>query len=325
MKPLVSIVVPCFNSEKLLEETLENVKKQTLKNWECLIIDDGSTDTTPEIGLRFSQSDSRFLYMRQKNKGLSAARNAGIRKASGKYIQLLDSDDLLSEKKLDLQTSFMERSPGVKISYTDAFYFDDSKPETRYKAFHIRTDKSVYFENEPWIPEFHIGDAGIVEHLLWSNIAPVNSMLIRRSVFTEVGYFDTSYKSLEDWEFWARSALKGLSICIYQHSLAFALVRVHTSSMTFDREKMTQFFTRLQLELLEKLKKKNDRGSRLLYNRDSSFIYRQARNMISEGGLFNPNSIRKLGKLLPWKTFILLYAKELNSYRKVYFGNKKKL
>lgn len=93
MKYKISIIIPCYNQEKYLDKCLDSVFRQTYANWECILINDGSTDRTVEILENWSQKDNRFKIFTQKNSGVSAARNAGIEKASGEYVFFLDSDD----------------------------------------------------------------------------------------------------------------------------------------------------------------------------------------------------------------------------------------
>lgn len=97
---LVSVIVPCFNQDTYLNEALDSVYKQTYSNWECLIIDDGSTDDTSVIAKNWVNKDNRFKYFFQENNGVSSARNLGIKKAKGEYLQFLDSDDLLHKNKI---------------------------------------------------------------------------------------------------------------------------------------------------------------------------------------------------------------------------------
>ncbi|MCG9973028.1 glycosyltransferase family 2 protein [Christiangramia crocea] len=110
---LVSIIVPTFNRSKYLEKTLKSVKNQSLQNWECIIVDDGSTDNTAAVVEKISGEDQRFqYYIRSKDfaKGACGARNYGFVKSRGKYIQWLDDDDLLSENKLELQVQKLEEA-----------------------------------------------------------------------------------------------------------------------------------------------------------------------------------------------------------------------
>ena len=101
MNNLVSIIVPVYNAGKYLSETLNSVE-QTYKNWECLLIDDGSTDSSKEIAKKYCKKDSRFKYYYQQNSGPSVARNLGLQKSAGDFIQFLDADDVLKLEFLNV-------------------------------------------------------------------------------------------------------------------------------------------------------------------------------------------------------------------------------
>lgn len=107
---LVSIIIPCYNQGKYLNEALESVYNQTYSTLECLIIDDGSTDNTAEISKEWTKKDTRFKYFYQKNKGVSSARNFGIKLANGDYFQFLDSDDLLHKNKLKASLNVLAKN-----------------------------------------------------------------------------------------------------------------------------------------------------------------------------------------------------------------------
>lgn len=94
-QPQVSVIVPVYNQERYLEECISSIRRQTLAEWECLIINDGSSDSSGEIARRFSEADSRIRYFEQENGGVSSARNLGMQRASGRYLCFVDGDDLL--------------------------------------------------------------------------------------------------------------------------------------------------------------------------------------------------------------------------------------
>lgn len=94
-QPQVSVIVPVYNQERYLEECISSIRRQTLAEWECLIINDGSSDSSGEIARRFSEADSRIRYFEQKNGGVSSARNLGMRRASGRYLCFVDGDDFI--------------------------------------------------------------------------------------------------------------------------------------------------------------------------------------------------------------------------------------
>ena len=117
-KNLVSIITPMYNSEKFIEATIKSVINQTYKDWEMIIVDDCSTDNSPNIVKPYVENDSRIKYIRVEfNQGVSHARNLALKQASGQFIAFLDSDDIWNEKKLEKQINFMN-DKGCAITFT---------------------------------------------------------------------------------------------------------------------------------------------------------------------------------------------------------------
>ena len=120
MNALVSIITPSYNSAKFIAETIQSVQNQTYKNWEMIIVDDGSSDETESVVLSIIQNDNRIqFYKLTQNSGPAVARNTGIEKAKGNYIAFLDSDDLWKPQKLEKQLLFMEEE---NLPMTFSFY-----------------------------------------------------------------------------------------------------------------------------------------------------------------------------------------------------------
>ena len=99
-KPLISIIVPVYNVEKYINDCVDSVINQSYQNWEMILVDDGSPDRCPEYCDKYATLDSRIKVIHQENKGLSEARNVGMRMATGEYLYFLDSDDFLVENSL---------------------------------------------------------------------------------------------------------------------------------------------------------------------------------------------------------------------------------
>ena len=93
--PVISIIIPCYNSSLYIKETLESVQKQTFQDWECIIVNDGSTDNSLDIIKEYSYKDKRFYYIDKKNEGPAIARNIAIHNSTGEFILPLDSDDII--------------------------------------------------------------------------------------------------------------------------------------------------------------------------------------------------------------------------------------
>ena len=115
MPDLVSIITPCYNGEKYVAQTIRSVLSQTYQNWEMIVVDDGSRDNSVQIINSFAQADPRIRLLQQENAGSAAARNAGIRIAQGRYLALLDADDLWEPEFLAQQLAFMERKKAVCV------------------------------------------------------------------------------------------------------------------------------------------------------------------------------------------------------------------
>src|SRR5690606_7681544 len=115
----VSIIVPTYNYGRYIEGLISNLQQQTYKNWEAIIVDDGSTDNTHEMVEKYSKGDDRITYLRINNSGCAGARIAGLEHATGEFLQFLDADDLLSKDKLQLQLDLALSLPDHVITYTD--------------------------------------------------------------------------------------------------------------------------------------------------------------------------------------------------------------
>jgi len=229
-KPLVSIIVPTYNYGRFIEETLECLRAQTYANWECIIVDDGSTDDTAEQVARFMERDARFKFLRQENARQAAAKNNGLRNSAGQYIQFLDADDLIEPQKLEQQVEYLERHPEIDIIYGSMRYFTTEKPSDRLHW--------VWGENKPWMPEISGSGKEVVAALVQQNIMVINSPLIRRSVIDAVGMFDNGLPPAEDWDYWLRCAAAGMRFQFNDSPGTLALVRSHSSSSSQDRRRM---------------------------------------------------------------------------------------
>ena len=123
----VSVIIPVYNVEKYLRQNLESVANQTLKDIEIICVDDGSTDSSFEIVKEFAEKDSRFLAVSQENGGAGAARNNGLRRAKGKYLSFLDSDDFFDEKMLEEAYNKAEATQADFVVFQSDQYYEETK------------------------------------------------------------------------------------------------------------------------------------------------------------------------------------------------------
>ena len=124
VNPFISIIMPVFNGEKTISNSIQSVLNQTYKNWELILIDDGSSDQTISIIQSYIHQDSRIIFLQNRqNLGVSYTRNKGIAKSSGNWIAFLDSDDQWHPDKLKKQVRVIERNPKVDLVYTGSSFF----------------------------------------------------------------------------------------------------------------------------------------------------------------------------------------------------------
>jgi len=121
--PLVSIIVPCYNQSKYIRETLNSIIYQTYKNWECIIVNDGSTDNSESVIFQTIKEDNRFKYIKTPNLGVVSARNTSIRNSSGIYIFPLDSDDTIHPNCIEYCINEFLNAPGTILVCPQAEFF----------------------------------------------------------------------------------------------------------------------------------------------------------------------------------------------------------
>lgn len=130
----VSIIVPCYNQARFLPKAMKALQTQSLQDWECIIVDDGSTDNTAEVASNMALKDHRIRLVQKLNGGSASARDTGLKEAQGLFIQFLDADDTIEAEKLERQVEFMERE-GLDLSYT-AFCSENEKGERTPSRIH---------------------------------------------------------------------------------------------------------------------------------------------------------------------------------------------
>ena len=217
----VSVVVPTYNCGRFLPDALESLRTQTYADWECIVVDDGSTDDTPAVLQAAAANDGRMRYVSQTNRGPSAARNRGIAESAGEYIQFLDADDLLPPTKLQAQVHAMETDSSIGIVYSDARFFRDSAADLiRFRVRGPRPSTG---------PDGSSRDP-LLGALIHNNIMVVEGPLIRRSVITTVGPFEESLARMEDWQYWLRCALAGVRFVADAAEERAIRVRAHHDS-----------------------------------------------------------------------------------------------
>jgi glycosyltransferase involved in cell wall biosynthesis len=181
----VSVVIPTYNLARFLPEAVASARAQVWPDLEIIVVDDGSTDDTPEVLERLAR-EGELRCIRQENAGASAARNRGIHEARKGWVAFLDADDFWLAGKLAAQFEALEGKPSAAFSFTDErLRFEDG----------TETDRASRATDAPLLPQ-----------LLAGNIFATPTALVRRDCFDAVGLFDARLRTGEDWDMWMRLA-----------------------------------------------------------------------------------------------------------------------
>lgn len=208
--PLVSVIIPVYNGEKYIEEAMNSVYAQTFRDFELIVINDGSTDC---IEGRLEKYRNRMIYLAQENRGISAARNHGLQVARGTLIAFLDADDIWLPQKLERQVEFARAHPEYGIVAADV------------EAFDKRGILNCSVKNR-----YPISNGYVMEKLLFYNWIGTSAAMVQRECFEKVGTFDEEPGILgEDWMMWVRIAAQ---YPIYFIDEVLVRHRVHPESIS---------------------------------------------------------------------------------------------
>jgi glycosyltransferase involved in cell wall biosynthesis len=266
---LVSVVIPTYNYGKYVVETVENVLNQTYRNFEIIVVDDGSTDDTRE---RLKAYADRIRYVHQENQGCAAARNTGIQAASGEWIAFLDADDLWHPQKLEVQMAYLAKHPDIVL--LAANHLEDLSGGW----------PAIDIDHE--LPAESISVEDIVTR---SRFGP-SCVLTRKDCFAESGAFDSSLApGAEDRDMWIRIA------SLFPAAILRAPLwwyRIHGSSMSYHAENMI----RSERQVLEKTFAANQllRKNWPVRLQTFSYFHRSAACMYDTAGMHS----RALGQII---------------------------
>ena len=213
--PLISVIIPVSNGERTIKETIDSVLNQTFLDFELIVINDGSQDSTLKIVS--SILDPRLKVFSYPNAGLAATRNRGVSHASGEYISFIDADDLWTPDKLEAQFKALQANPQAAVAYSWTDWIDESGQFLR-PGGHISVKGDVFATL-------------LVRDFVESGSNP----LIRTEALAEVGGFDESLPAVEDWDMWLRLAAGYEFVCVPSPQI---LYRVSSSSMSSNVWKM---------------------------------------------------------------------------------------
>lgn len=211
--PKISVIIPIYNGEKTIKETIQSILNQTFADFEIVAINDGSKDSTLEIISSFE--DPRLNIFSYENAGLSAARNRGIAKAKGEYISFIDADDMWTDHKLEEQLKALQSNSWASVAYSWTNFVDENGKFLR-SGCHINANGDVFLQ------------------LLRINfIQSGSNLLVKTEALARVGNFDEFLDAVEDWDMWLRLAESYQFVCV---PLPQILYRVSSSSTSMSSQ-----------------------------------------------------------------------------------------
>jgi glycosyltransferase involved in cell wall biosynthesis len=182
MPPLISVIIPTFNRAAWVREAVDSVLAQSFQDFELLVVDDGSTDTTGEALIPYGD---RLRYIYQTRQGVSAARNRGLEMAAGEWLAFLDSDDFWLPQKLETQVDFLNRNPQAEICQTEEIWVRHGRRVNPRKK-HRKPSGDIFAPS-----------------LTLCLVSP-SAVMLKKSLLLEVGVFDRSLPACEDYDLWLR-------------------------------------------------------------------------------------------------------------------------
>lgn len=222
LQPLISVIIPTYNYADFILAALRSVSEQTFTEWECIVVDDGSTDGTEALVAEFigAHPGQHFRYVYIQNSGTSVAKNTGIDLALGKYLQFLDADDLLSPDKLAIQSALI-KSADCALVFSRSVFFEEvaggqEVPVMRYPEGFLAMDSLAEFR--------------LLESLIQNNVITISSPLVHKELLVRAGKFPQDLRNNEDWLLWFRVALWKPIFIFDGDGRSFTKIRNHSSS-----------------------------------------------------------------------------------------------
>ncbi|MBF0253108.1 MAG: glycosyltransferase [Candidatus Omnitrophica bacterium] len=186
-QPFFSVIVPVYNRERFIDKCLQSILDQTFDDFEIIVVDDGSSDNTKSIITTFN--DARIKYHYYEHSGVSSARNKGLHLASGKFIAFLDSDDWWKPNKLQKGINYINNFPEIKIFHTEEIWYKNG----------VLFDQKKKHKNP---------DGFVYKNILPLCCISMSTIIMERSVFNDIGYFDETLEACEDYDLFLRATSK---------------------------------------------------------------------------------------------------------------------
>ncbi len=275
--PLISVIIPAYNAERTILETITSVQEQTFSNFEMIVINDGSSDRTLE--LLHNVADRRLKIFSSENGGVCAARNRGISHTTGEFIAFLDADDLWTPDKLEAQLIALQQYPEAGVAYSWTYFMDEQGESL-----------------SPGEPTFFEGN--VCAQLLVNNfLASGSNPLIRSQIIKSVGEFDPVFPHCADWDYWLRLAACCSFVVVPKHQILYRQSSGGMSSKIDGIEKQ-------QILMFEKVYRAVPQELQYLKNHSLAWVYRYCAEKFLQYTTNNISDVNRAGDKL-WRAIRL--------------------
>lgn len=241
MNELITVIVPCYQQGHYLSEAVSSIQAQTYPHWEAIIVNDGSTDDTENIAKTLCAADCRIRYISKPNGGLSSARNAGLARAKGSWVQFLDADDLILPQKFEKQIAAIQSisGSGCVITYCNYFHGTHVMPYRRIEGCRVSHE---FLLSRPLLD--------MASRWEFNFSIPIHTALFPAWLFNDNHvHFDETLSNHEDWDMWMQALPHVSKAILIPEELA--IYRVSSFTMSRDRSSMWKGF----IAAIEKQKK----------------------------------------------------------------------
>jgi len=335
--PLVSIIIPTYNCERHILESVESSLVQSYPNLEIIVIDDGSTDNTEQI---LKPYFDRIKYIRKTNSGLAGARNVGIGIANGEYLAWLDSDDIAHPDRILIQAAYFSSHPDVVLVSSDFTAFDRSGLLEDYhldKYYGLLKEaggiKKIYPEQEkfavrsglgaekPVLGEFDVVKGDMHHTLFFGNIIHPPTVMIRKSACLTAGEMDETVPTAEDWDYFYAISKQGKIACIDYPLIRYRISQSQMSSPLNNPEKIVTNIIRVMMKNIieepEFAQQNRKRINKILasYHATAAYVFSESKPMLALSYLIkslqynykNPRVVKILAKIFVPNFFLAVY------------------
>ncbi|MCE2594212.1 glycosyltransferase [Motilimonas cestriensis] len=282
---IVSVIMPVFNAEKTLLESVNSVLAQSLTDFELILIDDGSTDSSAVIAQQLTAQDQRIKLLSQANQGAPTARNHGISQAKGRYLSFLDADDRWRDDFL------IQMSQALKRAQQDFAYCGWQNIGTQ--------------QGEPFVPPDYQAMPDKKLKLIQSTRWPIHAVMVNRKLVIENGMFDTRYQTCEDFALWLRLTLSR-NIVRVPEVLAYYVHHQHGQQTDNRAQILLDHFQIQQDYFKQHPKLASELGRAQLIQLSEGHLYTQAMTAYWQGDLMAARQVfrhlmkRRYGKIKQW-------------------------